>query len=188
MVEEAENPRSSERDRGETLIVIRPSFKNLRFGRPERAALFGLVPTVLLGASMYARSATGSSSFWLIVGFVLAGVVALGLLAFGVAEWLVHRNMRLFADGATFGMTNLWGKTIALPVDALRCVQLGSKARTFNRGRTVAEAWTSFVLADGSIAFKVVGREVSQIDLQRICDKMGVPLSGSWDIDSSVEP
>jgi hypothetical protein len=162
-------------------VVIRPSLKNARFRPPGLRWLFGGVPVLGLATAMFVKSTSHDSSFFWLGGGLIAALLALVALAAAAGEWLVARNMTIFVEGGTIGMTTLLGKPRTWLLDNLRRVELTSRTRSVGPGRTIAVAATRFVSAEGNTIFEIRGREFSEGDLRRLCAEAHVPLVGSWE-------
>jgi hypothetical protein len=93
---------------------------------------------------------------------------------------LYGRNAMLFLDGGLVGMTNLWGRRTARPLDELKCVELGHADRSLGNGQAVSVPTIRFLAIGGGKMFELRGKEFSLADLQRLSDAAQVPIVGSW--------
>ena len=99
---------------------------------------------------------------------VLVGMVA--LLA------LFLRNDRIFADRFKVGKTNLFGRTVSLPVNEVLRADRFSVPSRYGRNRHLV-----FVRADGRMAFEVAGPNWNYRELEHLCREAGIRLSGGYD-------
>ncbi len=104
---------------------------------------------------------------------ILDSIVIVGVLT--MLGLFLH-NTRVFADRDQVGKTNLFGRTVRLPVhDVLRAERFSvSGGRALNR-RLV------FVRSDGRKAFDVGGPSWDYRRLERMCRSAGISLTGDYD-------
>ena len=161
-------------------IVIRPSLRNVRFARPNVAWLGGL-PLLALSIAMLVKATSHDASFAWVGGGIIVLVFLVALVAVCVGEWLYGRNASLFIAGDVVGMTDLWGRTTARPLEEWKCLEMRRTLRSLGNGAKMPVAKTRFVSVADRTMFEITGREFRLEDLRRMCDAVHVPMVGSWD-------
>ena len=161
-------------------VIIRPSLRNVRMRTPQPSWLVGLVPGLGLAVAMGIKGARTDHGFVWLSGALVLGIVIVVAIIGAIGEWLNSRNATLFAVGDQVGMTDLWGQRSAIARLDLARVMLATEQRSMGGSRAVQAPVTRFVARDGTVRFKVYGREYAFDDLQKLCAAVGVPLEGSW--------